>query len=198
MAKASSILPKGSWSEPPFDTITLDEEDRYRRRIQLTSDRGFDFMLVLAKAMRMDHGDGLQLEDGRIIEVLARPEDLLEVRATTPLALLQLAWHLGNRHQPVEIYEDHLRIRKDAVIADMLEGLGGTLSAISAPFSPMSGAYVSKSASGPTHEHGHDHGHSHKHGHDHGHSHDHEHDHHHDHGHSHHHDHNNDHGPHDH
>nr|WP_321981322.1 urease accessory protein UreE [uncultured Cohaesibacter sp.] len=188
--KAGSILPKGSYSQDAFDTITLDEEDRYRRRIQLTSDNGLDFMLSLAKATRMDHGDGLLLEDGRVIKVLARPEELYEVRAESPLALLQLAWHLGNRHQPVEIYEDHLRIRKDAVIADMLEGLGGNLGAVTAPFSPMSGAYVSKSAG--VHSHHHEHGHGHGHDHDHGHSHDTAHSH----GHSH--DHSHDQGPHEH
>ncbi|WP_319412014.1 urease accessory protein UreE [uncultured Cohaesibacter sp.] len=174
IVKAGSILPKGSWSQDPFDTITLDEEDRYRRRIQLTSDNGLDFLLSLSKAMRMEHGDGLLLEDGRVIKILAKAEELYEVRADTPLALLQLAWHLGNRHQPVEIYVDHLRIRKDGVIADMLEGLGGNLGAISAPFSPMSGAYVSKSAGSPDHSHDHGHDHSHDHAHHHHHDHDHE------------------------
>ena len=166
IVKASSILPKGSYAQDAFDTITLDEEDRYRRRIQLTSDNGLDFMLSLAKAMRLNHEDGLLLEDGRVIKVLAKPEALYEVRAESPLALLQLAWHLGNRHQPVEIYENHLRIRKDAVIADMLEGLGGNLGAVTAPFSPMSGAYVSKSAGTHSHDHGHAHSLSHSHDHE--------------------------------
>ena len=171
---AYRILPRAEWPGDAFDQITLDEEDRYRRRILLTSDGGFDFLLNLPRAERLNHGDGLLLDNGHVIEVLARPEALIEVRAEDGLALLRLAWHLGNRHQPTEIYADHLRIRKDAVIADMLVGLGASLCDITAPFSPESGAYVSKAH---THDHSHDHGHDHghNHSHDHHHAHDHSH-----------------------
>lgn len=141
IVEAKTILPKGSWQEAPADTITLDEEDRYRRRILLTSDGGYDFLLSLASAERLEHGDGLQLTDGRIIEVLATPEPLYEVRPGAATDLVTLAWHLGNRHQPTQIFTDHLRIRQDAVIADMLVGLGGELKAVSGHFSPVSGAY---------------------------------------------------------
>ena len=157
---ANKILPNGSWNDNPADVITLDEEDRYRRRILLTSDGGYDFMLSLPKAERLENGDGLLLEDGRVIKVLAKPEPLYKVEAGDKLALITLAWHLGNRHQPTEIYDDHLRIRQDAVIADMLEGLGAKLTEISAAFSPVSGAYVSKSAmEHHSHQHEHDHAH---------------------------------------
>ena len=165
---AHSIIPESEWPAGPIDVITLDEEDRYRRRILMTSDSGFEFLLNLKKAERLNHGDGLLLDNGQVIKVLARPEPLYEVRAKDGLALLTLAWHLGNRHQQTEIYDDHLRIRQDAVIADMLEGLGGTLTAIEAPFSPVSGAYVSKAHS---HDHRHGHGHGHDHEHNHGHDH---------------------------
>ena len=161
---AYKVLPSDRWPCQPIDQITLDEEDRYRRRIMLTSDGGFEFLLSLQKATRLNHGDGLLLDDGRLIEVLARPEPLLEVRGRDGLALITLAWHLGNRHQPTEIHEDHLRIRHDAVIADMLEGLGASLAPVEAPFSPVSGAYVSKSGQhGHAHDHtdGHDHDHAH-------------------------------------
>ncbi|SNY90890.1 urease accessory protein [Cohaesibacter sp. ES.047] len=171
---AYRILPRSEWPGEAFDQITLDEEDRHRRRILMTSDGGLEFLLNLPKAERLNHGDGLLLDNGHIIEVIAREEPLLEVRATDGLALMTLAWHLGNRHQPTEIYEDQLRIRDDAVIADMLEGLGARLEKASAPFSPVSGAYVSKAHS-HDHEHDHDQGHSHDHSHEHNHTHDHDH-----------------------
>ena len=113
----------------------------FRRRILLTTDGGYDFLLSLPSAERLEHGDGLQLTDGRIIEVRAKPEPLYEVRPTAATDLVTLAWHLGNRHQPTQIFSDHLRIRQDAVIADMLIGLGGDLREVSAHFSPVSGAY---------------------------------------------------------
>ncbi len=141
IVEANIILPKGSWQDSPADTITLDEEDRYRRRILLTTDGGYDFLLSLSSAERLEHGDGLQLTDGRIIKVLATPEPLYEVRPTAATDLVTLAWHLGNRHQPTQIFGDHLRIRQDAVIADMLTGLGGELRPVSGHFSPVSGAY---------------------------------------------------------
>ena len=166
---AYRILPRSEWPGEASDQITLDEEDRHRRRIMMTSDNGLEFLLNLPKAERLNHGDGLLLDNGHVIEVLARPEALLEVRARDALALLTLAWHLGNRHQPTEIYEDYLRIRDDAVIADMLEGLGASLTKTTAPFSPVSGAYVSKAHSHDhesAQEHHHAHSHEHGHGHD--------------------------------
>ena len=141
IVEAHTILPKGSWEGDPADTITLEEEDRYRRRILLTTDGGYDFLLALPSAERFEHGDALQLTDGRIIEVLAKPEALYEVRPTASTDLVTLAWHLGNRHQPTQIFKNHLRIRQDAVIADMLIGLGAELRDISGHFSPVSGAY---------------------------------------------------------
>ncbi len=141
IVEAKNVLPKGSWQDTPADTITLEEEDRFRRRILLTTDGGYDFLLSLSSAERLEHGDGLQLTDGRIIEVRATPEPLYEVRPTAATDLVTLAWHLGNRHQPTQIFSDHLRIRQDAVIADMLIGLGGELRKVSAHFSPVSGAY---------------------------------------------------------
>ena len=128
-------------AQAPFDKITLDLVDRHRRRMRMTTDNGFEFLLDLEKAVMLAHGDGLVLDDGRIIEVLATPEALYEVRANSPIHLLQIAWQLGNRHLQAQIFEDHIRIRQDPVIADMLRGLGGKVQAISAPFTPEGGAY---------------------------------------------------------
>ena len=110
----------------------------------MVSDSGFEFLLSLDKATRLHHGDGLLLESGDVVEVIAKPEPLLKVRTPDSLSLLELAWHLGNRHQPTEIREDHLLIRQDPVIAAMLTGLGATITELEAIFSPMNGAYDSR------------------------------------------------------
>ena len=151
------------------DTITLDETARHRRRINMVSDGGIEFLLDLPQARLLRHGDGLMLDDGRVIEVLAAPEPLYEVRGRDPRHLLSLAWQIGNRHLPAQIQGDHILIRRDHVIADMLKGLGATIDETTAPFDPEGGAY------GDPH-HGHDHGHGHSHDHDYGHGHAHGHD----------------------
>ena len=87
-------------------------------------------------------GDGLRLEDGRVVEVVAEPEPLAEIRAADPLALTRVAWHLGNRHLPTEMLPKALRIRRDPVIEAMAEGLGARVIALEAPFNPEGGAYV--------------------------------------------------------
>jgi len=113
-------------------------------------------------------GDGLSLEDGRIVEVVAAPEPLAEIRAADGLALARVAWHLGNRHLPTEILPKALRIRRDPVIEAMADGLGARVIALEAPFNPEGGAYVKsdKGAAG-RHDHDHNHGHGHAHEHDH-------------------------------
>ncbi|QBK31292.1 urease accessory protein UreE [Roseitalea porphyridii] len=143
----------------PADTITLDETDRHRRRIRLTSDGGIAFMLDLPRAQLLRHGDGLVLGDGRVIEVHAVPEPLMEVRGRDGRHLLALAWQIGNRHLAAQIESDRILIRRDHVIASMLEGLGATLSEVTEPFDPEGGAY------GDSH-HGHHHAHDNTHDHD--------------------------------
>ncbi len=123
------------------DTITLDETARHRRRIAMTSDNGIAFLLDLPEARLLRHGDGLVLSDGRIVEVRAAPEDLYRVRANGALHLLQLAWHLGNRHCPAQMSVDDILIRRDHTLRAMLEGLGATIEEIKAPFDPEGGAY---------------------------------------------------------
>ena len=138
MLTASRIL---SHTHNPADTITLDETARHRRRIKLTSDNGIAFLLDLPAARLLLHGEGIELEDGRVIEVIAEPEPLYEVRAKNPHHLLQLSWQLGNRHLPTQILHDHLRIRQDHVIREMLLGLGGEVTEVIASFNPEGGAY---------------------------------------------------------
>jgi urease accessory protein len=166
MLHAHQVRPAGSWSGEPADTIVLDYDDRYRRRIAMTGVRGLSFLLDLPEAVMLRAGDGLALEDGRIVEVVAAPEQLLEIRGADAAALTRIAWHLGNRHLPTELLKKSLRIRRDHVIEDMARRLGASVVEIEAPFNPEGGAYV---AAAPVH--GHDHGQD-RHDHDH-HDHDH-------------------------
>lgn len=123
------------------DTITLDETARNRRRMAMMSDHGIAFLLDLPEARLLRHGDGLVLDDGRVIKVCAKPEPLYSVTGDDPHHLLQLAWHLGNRHCPAQIAADHILIRRDPVLKTMLEGLGATIADTEAPFDPQGGAY---------------------------------------------------------
>jgi urease accessory protein len=101
------------------------------------------------------------------VMVKAADEDLMEITAPDAHHLTRLAWHIGNRHLPAAIMPDRILIFPDHVIAGMIEGLGGQVRAIKAPFDPEGGAY----------SHGHsDHGHSHDHHHSHDHNHNHDHD----------------------
>jgi urease accessory protein len=199
MIRATRVLGQHRWKEQAADTVVLDFDDRHRRRMTMTGTRGLEFLLDLENAVALRGGDALVLEDGRLIEVVAAAEPLLEIKGSDPHHLIRVAWHLGNRHLPTQIMPKALRIRKDHVIETMVKGLGARVVEIEAPFDPEGGAYA-----GPAHGHaheqhghtGHDHAHGHDHGHDHGHHHDHgDHHHPHDRGHHHHHD---DHGGHDH
>ena len=186
MLCADKVVPAGHWSGAPADTVVLDFDARYRRRVAMTGVGGLEFLLDLAEATMLRGGDGLRLEDGRVVEVVAEPEPLAEIRAADPLALTRVAWHFGNRHLPTEILAKALRIRRDPVIEAMAEGLGARVIALEAPFNPEGGAYAkAEDGAGDSHHHDHDpdHDHDHDHGHDHGsvHAHDHNHDH--DHGH---------------
>lgn len=156
--------------ENPVATITLDETARHRRRMRMVSDRmengtTIAFLLDLPQARLLRHGDGLVLDDGRIIEIRAEPEKLMEVRGRDARHLLSLAWQIGNRHLAAEITETAIRLRSDHVIRDMLIGLGASVQDIEAPFDPEGGAYGGAHAShhhaGHSHDHGHSHGHSH-------------------------------------
>jgi urease accessory protein len=195
MIRATQVKPHHRWTEPPADTVVLDFDDRHRRRMAMTGTRGLEFLLDLEHAVALRGGDALLLEDGRLVEVVAAAEPLLEIRGSDPHHLIRVAWHLGNRHLPTQIMPKALRIRRDHVIEAMVKGLGARVIEIEAPFDPEGGAYA---GAGHAHEgEGHHHHTGHDHAHDHAHDHDHDHHHHHDehgdhehhHGHSHAHDH---------
>ena len=141
--RAQTILPAGHWdASKQIDRVLIDFDRRHRRRILLTTEGGNEILLDLPQAARLRDGDGLQLEDGRIVRVEARPEPLAEIHAHDDGELVRIAWHLGNRHLPVQLIGDRIRIRRDHVIEDMVEGLGGHVEQIEAPFDPEAGAYV--------------------------------------------------------
>ena len=134
-----------------IDRVVLDAGERHRRRIVLTAEGGTSFLLDLPHATVLRDGDGLVLDDGSIVRVAGKLEPLVEVTAPNPQQLARLAWHIGNRHTDVEIIGERLRIRRDAVLEDMLRGIGAQLSPVEAPFDPEPGAY------GQEHRHGHHH-----------------------------------------
>jgi urease accessory protein len=182
MIRATKVLGQHRWSAPPADTVVLDFDDRHRRRMAMTGTRGLEFLLDLESAVALRGGDALVLDDGRLVEVVAAPEPLLEIRGADPHHLIRVAWHLGNRHLPTQLMAKGLRIRRDHVIEAMVKGLGARVIEIEAPFDPEGGAYAEAfhaHAEASSHAHAaHDHGHHH-HGHD-------DHDHHGDHDHHHH------------
>jgi urease accessory protein len=174
MLRADRVIAAGAWSGAPADSVVLDFDERYRRRFVMTGVGGLAFLLDLPEAAMLRGGDGLRLEDGRIVEVLAAPEALAEIRAADPLGLMRVAWHLGNRHLPTELMPKALRIRRDPVIEEMAKGLGARVIALEAPFNPEGGAYVQAAPGAHAHGHADHNGHAHDHGHDHhGHVHDH-------------------------
>jgi urease accessory protein len=165
MLRATEILLAGLWGGEPADVVRLDYDRRTRRRIALVASGGLEFLLDLAKAPVLRAGDGLKLEDGRIVGVEAAPERLLEITCADERALARIAWHLGNRHLAAEIGARTGHSRDDHVIADMVRGLGAETRHVQRPFNPEGGAY------GEGAVHGHSHAHDHHHHHDGDHSH---------------------------
>src|SRR4030088_3102445 len=142
MRRAQSVQQAGQWDDAAaIDRVVLDGSERHRRRLVLTAERGTTLLLDLPHATTLRHGDGLVLDDGAVVGVIGKPEPLHEITAANALELARLAWHLGNRHAEVQVVSERLRIRRDHVLAQMLEGLGAEVTAIEAPFDPESGAY---------------------------------------------------------
>jgi len=144
--RASQILRAGTWrAAEAIDRVVLDADERYRRRIVLTGERGTKFLLDLAEVTALRDGDALVLDDGTTVAVAAKPEPLIEIavhdRAVITAVMARLAWHLGNRHAELQIVGDGLRMRRNRVLEEMLVGLGARLTPIEAPFEPERGAY---------------------------------------------------------
>src|SRR3569832_2919702 len=98
MIRAARVLGQHRWIEAATDTVVRDFDDRHRRRTAMTGTRGLEFLLDLEHAVALRGGDALVLEDGRLVEVVAAAEPLLELRGVDPRQMVRLAWHLGIRH----------------------------------------------------------------------------------------------------
>jgi urease accessory protein len=161
MLRALEILQAGTWeSAAAVDRIRLDYDERHRRRFRYVAEGGTEFLLDLPRAAVLNDGDGLRLDDGRVVAVVAATERLTQVTAPDAASLVRLAWHIGNRHLPAQLDAARILIREDHVITDMLRGLGATVEPISAPFTPESGAYAHHPAhpfvfAAQPHAHGH-------------------------------------------
>jgi urease accessory protein len=137
-------------------TLTLDQRRKSRQRLRL--DDGSEVALLLAWGSVLEDGERLLADDGTVIAVKAAPESLSVVRTEDPLALARAAYHLGNRHVPLEVRPGELRYLHDHVLDGMVRGLGLIVATVTEPFVPERGAYA--------HEHGHEHRHGHDHDHD--------------------------------
>jgi urease accessory protein len=157
MLRATEILLNGLWGTKPADVVRLDYDRRTRRRLVLKGAGGLEFLLDLAKTPVLRAGDGIRLEDGRIVAVEAAPERLMEITCRDERALARIAWHLGNRHLAAEIGARTIHIRDDHVIADMVRGLGAEVRIVERPFTPEGGAYGQGAVHNRSHGHGHHH-----------------------------------------
>jgi len=163
MRRATTVLPAGSWDFEEADGLSVAEltfDERYRRRVTLRDTKG-EFLLDLERPILLKDGDGLKLHDGSIILIKAAAEKVADIHAHSIAEITRVAWHIGNRHIPVQVLEDgSLRIRHDPVLVEMVEGLGAHVHVTDAPFAPEAGAYAQK-AGGHSHGHGHSHDHDH-------------------------------------
>lgn len=174
MIRATEVLSSGHWDRTKeADNIELPHDGRHRRRVAMRGAGDTVFLLDLADATVLHDGDGLKLDDGRIVRVIAASEPIIEITASDPHHLTRIAWHLGNRHVPAQILDGRIRIGRDHVLEELMVKLGAKITRIDAPFDPEGGAYAEETAHVHGHHHDHDHehgqncGHEHHHGHDH-------------------------------
>lgn len=157
-------------------TVSLDWDVRQKSRFDAVDSQGRALGVFLPRGAVVRGGDVLVAEDGSLIAVQAAPQPVLVVTHCaehgSSFDLVRAAYHLGNRHVPLELKPDHLKLEADHVLADLLRQMHLTVTAADAPFEPESGAYAAAApSSGHDHGHAHDHDHDHDHGHGHGHGH---------------------------
>jgi urease accessory protein len=159
-----------------IDSIMLAPDQRRLQSAHLTGIKGTAIGAMLPEPVMLRMGDALELDDGSFVDIVVEPEPLIEVRGNDLIHLARLAWHLGDRHVPIQVLANRLRLRRDAAMTAMLTALGARVTEIEAPFDPEGGAYAvhaSHDHADHAHAHNHDHcGHDH-HDHTHGHGHDH-------------------------
>lgn len=147
MLNITEQLPPG---EQHDDRLILPYDRRQKSRLRVRLDSGVEAGLFLERGTILRGGDLLRASDGRIVQVVAADEHVMRVTADTPIRLMRAAYHLGNRHVPLQIGEGWLRLEQDHVLKEMLLGLGVQVEDQSAPFEPEAGAY------GGGHRHHHD------------------------------------------
>jgi len=156
-------------------SVTLDWDTRCKSRFDATDSTGRQLGVFLPRGTVVRGGDVLVAEDGSLVRVEAAPQTVLRISFCsehgTPFDLMRAAYHLGNRHVPIELRSDHLKIEPDHVLAEMLRAMHMTVAEVQEPFEPEGGAYGDNAMMGHDHGHGHPHGHSHADAHDHGHGH---------------------------
>ena len=175
MLQASRLIPQGKGLARVLikraPTVQLDWDIRQKSRFDARLSDGRQIAVFLPRGTVVRGGDVLLTGDGELVQVLAAPQAVLRITACPahPAAdqafdLMRAAYHLGNRHVPIELRPDHLKIEPDHVPADMLRAMHLDVAEVAEAFEPEGGAYGG---------HGHSHGHGHHHDHEHGHSHDH-------------------------
>jgi urease accessory protein len=175
MPRASSVIAAGHRQDrindrPVADTVILDYAQRNAQKLTVTGSKGCVVEIELHQPVHLRTDDLLVLDDGSLVEVVAAPEPLIEVRVADVAGLAGLAWHLGDRHVPVQILPNRLRTRRDSATEGLLTSLGAKLMMIEAPFEPERGAYALQADPGCNHhdhDHSHDNGHGHRHEHGH-------------------------------
>jgi urease accessory protein len=172
MLEAHEIVESGTATA----TLELSFDSRQKSRLRALLSSGETVGLFLPRGRVLRHGTLLRLTDGRIVSVLAAPEDVSTVASSDTHLLTRIAYHLGNRHVPLEIGSGFVRYQHDHVLDDMVRMLGASVLFEQAPFEPEAGAYAGAHSNehdhaDPGHSHGHAHGHGHSHGHAHGHGH---------------------------
>ena len=173
MLTVSKLLPQGQGLAPVLvrraPVVELDWDVRQKSRFSATDSEGRALGVFLPRGTLVRGGDVLVAEDGSMVRVVAAAQPVLVITHCTqhgsPFDLTRAAYHLGNRHVPIELQPDHLKIEPDHVLADMLRAMHMTVAEVQEPFEPEGGAYGDNAMMGHDHGHGHSHGHSHDHGH---------------------------------
>jgi urease accessory protein len=160
MPRAIGVLKPGDRNGRALtDTVILDFAQRSTSKLTVSGVTGAIIEIDLDQPARLRTDDLLVLDDGGLVEVVAAPEPLVEVRAADVATLARFAWHLGDRHVPVQVLTNRIRARRDDAIETLLSALGAKNVLIEAPFEPEGGAYAASHAHGHQHHHDHDHDH---------------------------------------
>jgi urease accessory protein len=165
--KAKLKIPRSAYKLDVKGQLRLAFEQRQKSRLKTKLVSGEEVALMLPRGEILRGGDLVTASDGRVIEVVAEAEKLLHIESDS---LAKIAYHLGNRHVPVQVGGGFLRIAADHVLEEMVKKLGAKVSAVEAPFEPEAGAYAGghhqheeMGHGGKIHDHHHDHDHDHKH-----------------------------------